>query len=48
MRPALEHKADTDFSKFIPMESKPDRISSRPYLFESEYEDDLKKYGNYR
>lgn len=46
--PALEHKADTDFSKFIPMESKPDRISSRPYLFESEYEDDLKKYGNYR
>ncbi|QLH62364.1 transposase [Serratia symbiotica] len=48
LRPALEHKADTDFSKFIPMESKPDRISSRPYLFESEYEDDLKKYGNYR
>ncbi|MCP1065738.1 hypothetical protein M5G07_10645 [Serratia symbiotica] len=31
--PALEHKVDTDFSKFIPIESKPDRISSRPYLF---------------
>lgn len=48
LRPALEHKADTDFSKFIPAESEPERISSKPYLFESEYEDDLKKYGNHR
>lgn len=42
LRPALKHKPDTDFSKFIPMEWKLDRIISRPYLFESEYEDDLK------
>jgi len=50
--PALEHKPDTDFSKFIPpeaeAEAEAERISSKPYLFESEYEDDIQKYGNHR
>lgn len=49
LHPVIELQPEIDINKFIPMDiEQPERISSKPYLFESEYEDDLKKYGNHR
>ncbi|KGT95332.1 transposase [Erwinia typographi] len=46
LRPVIEHQPDIDFNLFAAKQvnQEPDKV----YLFESEFQDDLKKAGNHR